>query len=179
MLRATTIVHRIRLMAASTNLFWLDAEMTGLNYQGKDQIMEIACLVTDDKLNIIHEGPEMIFNISETLLESMDEWCTKTHGESGLTAKCKKSTMTIEEGDQIVSEFIKQYCPNAPLAGNSVHMDACFMRKEMPLSMNGLSYRIVDVSSVKELCKRWYPNVYNDAPSKDSKVYSQFCQLQS
>ena len=82
-----------------------------------------------------------------------------------------ESTISIEEGDQLVSEFILENCPNVPLAGNSVHMDANFMRKEMPMTMKALSYRIVDVSSVKEICRRWYPKVFQNAPSKNSQVF--------
>ena len=74
---------------ASGRLFWLDAEMTGLDYMGKDRIMEIACIVTDKDLKVVKEGPEFVFKIPDNLLDTMDEWCTKTHGESGLTKKCR------------------------------------------------------------------------------------------
>lgn len=136
----------------------------------------VVTLDTDGNLNIVQEGPELIFHISDGLLDTMDEWCTRTHGESGLTEKCRKSQLTIEQGDEIVSEFIQKHCPNMPLAGNSVHMDACFMRKEMPKSMKSLSYRIVDVSSIKELSKRWYPDLHKAQPSKISKV-TKFCNF--
>merc|ERR1712130_190248 len=159
-----------RVAKMSTNLFWLDAEMTGLNYAGEDRIMEIACIVTDKELNVLVHGPELVFHLPDDLLQSMDEWCTKTHGKSGLTDKCRESKLSIAEGDQLVAQFIEQHCAGAPLAGNSVHMDKCFMMKEMPLTCQQLSYRIVDVSSVKEICRRWYPGVFNAAPSKISKT---------
>ena len=103
--------------------------MTGLDFMGKDKIMEFASVVTDGALNVIKQGPEFIVHIDETDLAKMDEWCTRTHGQTGLTEKCRKSKETIEAWDVKVAEFIRENCPKAPIAGNSVHMDLNFMRK--------------------------------------------------
>ena len=89
MLRLAKTSFRKMSKIPSGRLFWLDAEMTGLDYMGKDRIMEIACIVTDKDLNVLKEGPEIVFKIPDSLLDTMDEWCTKTHGESGLTKKCR------------------------------------------------------------------------------------------
>ncbi|CAG5081205.1 Oidioi.mRNA.OKI2018_I69.PAR.g9812.t1.cds [Oikopleura dioica] len=140
-------------------IFWLDAEMTGLDVLGKDSIMEIACVVTDGELNVVAEGPELVFAMTNKQLKKMGPWCRKTHGESGLTQKCKDSDLTHEEGDEILADFIRKNCPKAPLAGNSVHADRQFMCKELPKSVKELHYRIIDVSSIKELAKRWYPGL--------------------
>ena len=106
-----------------------------------DKIMEFASVVTDGQFNLIKEGPEFVVRISEDELSSMDEWCTRTHGQTGLTEKCRNSKIKISDCDKEVAEFIKQNCPKAPIAGNSVHMDLNFMRKEMPLSTKELHYR--------------------------------------
>jgi len=147
-------------MTKTARLFWVDCEMTGLDFMGKDKIMEFASVVTDGALNVIKQGPEFIVHIDETDLAKMDEWCTRTHGQTGLTEKCRKSKETINAWDVKVAEFIRENCPKAPIAGNSVHMDLNFMRKEMPLSTGELHYRIVDVSTVKELAMRLNPAVH-------------------
>ena len=151
-------------------IFWVDCEMTGLDYMGKgnrsydirtskfefqvvtlfillfillfsDKIMEFASVVTDGQFNLIKEGPEFVVHISEDELSAMDEWCTRTHGQTGLTEKCRNSKIKISDSDKQVADFIKENCPRAPIAGNSVHMDLNFMRKEMPLSTKELHYR--------------------------------------
>ena len=112
-----------------SRLFWVDCEMTGLDYMGKDKIMEFASVVTDGDLNVIKEGPEFVVHISDADLGAMDEWCTRTHGQTGLTEKCRNSKDTISQWDEKVAQFIRDNCPKAPIAGNSVHMDLNFMRK--------------------------------------------------
>ena len=134
--------------------------------QPLDKIMEFASVVTDGEFNLIKEGPEFVVHISENDLLAMDEWCTRTHGQvfkfsfligptgasdwlnlktvngqTGLTEKCRKSQIKISDCDKEVADFIKENCPRAPIAGNSVHMDLNFMRKEMPLSTKELHYR--------------------------------------
>ena len=103
--------------------------MTGLDFMGKDKIMEFASVVTDGELNVIKEGPEFIVHIDDVNLGLMDEWCTRTHSQTGLTEKCRQSKETIQAWDVKVAEFIREHCPRAPIAGNSVHMDLNFMRK--------------------------------------------------
>lgn len=149
-------------------LIWIDCEMTGLNAK-TDRIIEIATIVTDSDLNIVAEGPEIAVKRPKALLDAMDEWNTKHHTQSGLVDRVLNSDIDIETADKLTSEFIAQYAePHAaPLCGNSVWQDRRFIDLEMPLTSQHLHYRNVDVSSIKELARRWYPNL---APfKKDSR----------
>nr|CAH7747303.1 unnamed protein product [Callosobruchus chinensis] len=142
--------------------------MTGLDID-KDQIMEIACMVTDSNLNIVAEGPDIIINHTQCTLSQMGEWCTKQHGKSGLTQRCLDSNITLVQAEQSILDFVKEHSAEnaSALAGNSVYMDRLFLRKYMPKVDNYLHYRIIDVSTVKELCRRWNPEVYKNAPKKE------------
>ncbi|PAA50874.1 hypothetical protein BOX15_Mlig017627g3, partial [Macrostomum lignano] len=154
------------LMSSSMqNIVWVDLEMTGLNLD-RDKIMEMACLVTDKDLNVLAEAPTMVLHIESNLLNSMDKWCTEHHGKSGLTERCRASRTSLSEAQSAMLDFVRQYTVRGacPLAGNSIHVDAAFLRKYMPDFMAQLHYRIIDVSTVKELCKRWYPGL--QAPAK-------------
>ncbi|KAJ3307338.1 Oligoribonuclease, mitochondrial [Blyttiomyces sp. JEL0837] len=159
-------------MASSPpSLVWIDLEMTGLDL-AKDHIMEIACIITDGDLNVVEEGPDLIIHLDKPELDSMNEWCIEHHGKSGLTASCLASTRTLQSVEQEVLAFIKKHIPKANvgvLAGNSVHMDKEFLRKEMPDLLGHLHYRLVDVSTVKELVRRWSPEAYANAPIKLGK----------
>nr|XP_058940757.1 oligoribonuclease, mitochondrial-like [Pocillopora verrucosa] len=148
-------------------LVWVDLEMTGLDID-ECHIIEMACLITDENLNIVAEAPDLVIHQPNSVLEAMDEWCVKHHGESGLTAAVKASKTSLSEAQQIFLEFIKKHTPakQCALAGNSVHWDKKFLDKYMPKFMNHLHYRIVDVSTVKELCRRWYPEIYQQVPKK-------------
>jgi len=130
--------------------------------------LEIACLVTDEELNIVAEGPNLIIRQSDEVLDSMDEWCKTQHGKSGLTKASKESQTSLKAAEMKTLSFVKQYTPPGvcPLAGNSVHEDKKFLDKYMPDLMNHLHFRIIDVSTIKELCKRWYPEEYKKAPMK-------------
>ncbi|CAO3648549.1 unnamed protein product [Cunninghamella blakesleeana] len=142
--------------------------MTGLNII-TDHIIEIALLITDGDLNIIAEGPELIIHQPKSVMDNMNEWCIDHHGKSGLTKAVLESTITIEEAEKQVLEFVKKHIPKAriaPLGGNSVHADKRFLEKEMPQLIEHLHYRIIDVSTVKELTKRWYPDVFNGLVKK-------------
>ena len=138
-------------------MVWVDLEMTGLDLD-KDEIIEMACIVTDKNLNIVAESPELVINVREELLNGMDEWCTRTHTESGLVEQVKESKIRIQEEDEMMSEFLrKANVPKGvcPIAGNSVHMDKRFIDKYMKKFSAHLHYRIVDVSTIKEMAKRW------------------------
>lgn len=149
------------------NLVWIDLEMTGLDVE-KDRILEIACIVTDSKLNIIAKGPNIIINEPDVVLAGMNSWCKDHHSKSGLIEAVKKSTYSVDQAERDVLDFVKKYCPErkCPMAGNSIYMDRLFIMKYMPTLNEYLHYRVIDVSTVKELCKRWNQNVYNSSPPK-------------
>ena len=149
------------------NLVWVDCEMTGLDTKIHD-ICEIAVLITDKDLNVIAEGPEIVIHLNETQLSRMSEWCVEHHGNSGLTKQIKDSKIDMETAEKQVLDFIKRYVPEkkAPLCGNSIHADKKFITKNMPKFAEYLHYRIIDVSTIKELCRRWYPKILENAPKK-------------
>lgn len=150
-----------------SNLVWVDCEMTGLD-PNKDHLLEIAVIVTDKDLNVLAEGPNLVIHQPDEILNSMGEWCTEHHGESGLTEKVQKSPLSLKECENQVIEFVQEWTPKGkcPLAGNSVGQDGKFLEKYMPNFMAHLHYRIVDVSTVKELVKRWYPGDFSRVPKK-------------
>ncbi|XP_019731797.1 small fragment nuclease isoform X4 [Hippocampus comes] len=130
------------------------SRMTGLDIEN-DMIMEMACIITDSNLNILAEGPNLIIAQSNEILESMSKWCTEHHGKSGLTEAVRQSKITLEQAEYEFLSFVRQHTPpgQCPLAGNSVHADKRFLDKYMPQFMNHLHYRIIDVSTIKELCR--------------------------
>jgi oligoribonuclease len=153
--------------AKADRLVWMDLEMTGLN-PDKERIIEIAVLVTDGQLEIVAEGPDLVVSQPDTLLDAMDDWNRTHHGESGLIERVKKSKLSEAEAEQQVLTFLAEHCKpgSCPLAGNSVHQDRRFLSRYMSALSSFLHYRIVDVSSVKELTRRWYPEIYEKRPTK-------------
>ena len=141
-------------------MVWIDLEMTGLNIE-TESIIEIATIITDGELNTIAVGPNLAISVSEELLEGMDEWNTTHHTESGLVERVRSEGVSLEEASRQTCEFISQYIEpgRAPLCGNSIHTDRTFLAKEMPQVLDLLHYRIIDVSTIKELANRWYPEV--------------------
>ena len=141
------------------NLVWLDLEMTGLDPE-KDQILEMATLVTNNNLEVIGVGPHFIIHHAEDVLQSMDEWNRTQHTKSGLWAQVLVSTTTLHEAEEQTLAFLMQYCKpkDAPLCGNSVFQDKAFLKKYMKNLEQFFHYRIIDVSSIKELVRRWYQN---------------------
>ena len=139
-------------------LVWIDLEMTGLDPE-KERIIEVATLVTDAELNVVAEGPVIAVRQPDGLLEAMDEWCTRTHGESGLTARVKASTVDTAEAERRTLEFLREHVApgTSPMCGNSVHQDRRFMEREMPELLAFFHYRNLDVSTLKELARRWNP----------------------
>ena len=146
-------------MQDERNLAWLDLEMTGLEPE-KDTILEIATIVTDSELNVLAEGPVMAIHQTDLILDSMDPWCVEQHGKSGLTDRCRRSTVTLAEAQARSVEFIAKWCPEkkAPLCGNTIGQDRRFLVKYMPVLHDFFHYRSIDVSTVKELVARWYPS---------------------
>ncbi|CAG9562393.1 unnamed protein product [Danaus chrysippus] len=148
-------------------IVWVDLEMTGLNIE-KDHILEIACLVTDEHLNIVGTGPNIIIHQDDEVLNNMNQWCVTQHGESGLTEASRKSQISLTKAENEILNFVKSHAPEklCPLGGNSVYMDRLFLRKYMPKLNDYLHYRIIDVSTIKELAKRWFPKEYSRIPTK-------------
>ncbi|KZT01462.1 ribonuclease H-like protein [Laetiporus sulphureus 93-53] len=153
--------ERLPLTFGSGPMVWIDCEMTGLNPR-TDKILEIAVLITNGNLELVDDGIEFVIRTEKEVLDRMDEWCTNQHGKSGLTAACLESPYTKEHVAKQVLAYIRKWIPDPQtgvLAGNSVHADRSFLVEEMPEITDWLHYRIVDVSSIKELCRRWYPNM--------------------
>jgi oligoribonuclease len=149
-------------------LAWIDLEMTGLD-PAQHVIVEIASLVTDDDLQIVAEGPDLVVHATANQLESMDEFVTAMHTRSGLLEAIATSTLTLEEAGAQTLAFLRSHVPEArtvPLAGNSIGTDRRFLATQLPAIEDYLHYRSVDVSTVKELCRRWYPDVFKAAPEK-------------
>jgi len=140
-------------------MVWIDLEMTGLNLDS-ESIIEIATIVTDGELNITAMGPNLAIKVSEELLGNMDEWNTTHHTASGLVDRIRSEGVSLEEAIKQTCAFLKENIDTgaSPLCGNSIHTDRAFLAKEMPEILDLLHYRIVDVSSIKELSNRWYPN---------------------
>ncbi|XP_052872692.1 oligoribonuclease, mitochondrial [Anopheles cruzii] len=149
------------------NLVWMDLEMTGLDIT-RDRILEIACIITDNDLNVVAKGPNFVLHQPESVLEKMNDWCKTMHKQTGLIDAVKASSITLEYAEAETLDFVKKYCPEkrCPLAGNSIYMDRLFINKYMPQLNEYLHYRVVDVSTMKELCKRWNAEIYSKAPPK-------------
>ncbi len=145
-------------MAKSENLVWMDLEMSGLDPE-LDVILEIATIITDAHLEVIEEGPSLVISQPESVIESMDEWNTTHHGDSGLIDRVLESELTLREAEEQTLAFIQRHTEEAkaPLCGNTIGQDRRFLYKYMPELSSWLHYRNVDVSSIKELVARWYP----------------------
>jgi oligoribonuclease len=149
-------------------LVWIDCEMTGLDLQ-RDALIEIAVLVTDGELNILGEGVDVVIHADETALAGMPDVVREMHAHSGLTEEVRRSTVQLAEAEQLVLAYVREHVPEprtAPLAGNSIATDRGFLTRDMPELDAHLHYRMVDVSSIKELCRRWYPRVFYAKPEK-------------
>ncbi len=148
-------------MAQDQNaLVWLDMEMTGL-FPDTDRIIELAMVVTDSQLNVIAEAPVWVVHQSDSVLDGMDEWNRTTHGRSGLTEKVKAATTDEAAIEAVALEFLKLHVPRmaSPMCGNSICQDRRFMARYMPVLEDWFHYRNLDVSTLKELCKRWKPEL--------------------
>lgn len=148
----------------ANRLVWMDLEMTGLDPE-VDTILEIATIITDKELNIVAEGPNIVVHQSESVLESMNDWCKVHHGKSGLTERVRKSEVSLEQAEQMTLDFIRAHVPErvSPLCGNSIHQDRRFLVRYMPSLESYMHYRNIDVSTIKELASRWYPQVSQPA----------------
>ena len=155
-------------MTVSDRLVWVDCEMTGLDLRS-DALIEIAAIVTDGDLNILGDGVDVVIHADDEALSGMPPVVAAMHEKSGLTEIVRASTITVPEAQTRVLDYIREHVPEprtAPLAGNSIATDRGFLTRDMPDLDNHLHYRMIDVSSIKELCRRWYPRIYFAQPEK-------------
>ncbi|WP_433531766.1 oligoribonuclease [Micromonospora sp. CA-263727] len=149
-------------------LVWIDCEMTGLDLRG-DKLIEVAALVTDPDLNVLGEGVDVVIHADDAALAAMPEIVRTMHAKSGLTDEVRRSTVTLAEAEDLVLDYVTRHVKDprtAPLCGNSIATDRGFIARDMPRLDAHLHYRMIDVSSIKELCRRWYPRVYFGQPQK-------------
>uniref|UniRef100_A0A0A1X7D4 Probable oligoribonuclease n=1 Tax=Zeugodacus cucurbitae TaxID=28588 RepID=A0A0A1X7D4_ZEUCU len=156
-----------KLLADKSAIVWMDLEMTGLN-SISDKIIEVACLITDKDLNILTEGLSFAVNHPKEVFEQMNEWCIKQHNESGLVQRCLESDITHDRAETLLLDYLQKHVPKGkcPLAGNSIYMDRLFLRHHMSSVDDYLHYRVIDISSIKELCRRWRSDLMQSAPEK-------------
>ncbi|MFC0005708.1 oligoribonuclease [Micromonospora siamensis] len=149
-------------------LVWIDCEMTGLDL-GRDALIEVAALVTDPDLNVLGDGVDVVIHADEAALAGMPEIVATMHAKSGLTEEVRRSTVTLAEAEDMVLDYVTAHVKDprtAPLCGNSIATDRGFITRDMPRLDAHLHYRMIDVSSIKELTRRWYPRVYFGQPQK-------------
>ena len=149
-------------------IVWIDCEMTGLDLQA-DALVEVAAVVTDSELNVLGDGVDVVIRPEPAALDQMNDFVRQMHTTSGLLDELDSGT-TLEEAQQTVLDYVRTWVPEpgrAPLAGNSVGTDRAFLDRDMPELAGHLHYRIIDVSSIKELSRRWYPRAYFQAPEKN------------
>ncbi|MCX6468104.1 oligoribonuclease [Williamsia herbipolensis] len=149
-------------------LVWIDCEMTGLRLES-DKLIEIAALVTDSDLNILGDGVDVVIHADDADLDAMPDVVKKMHAASGLTDEVRASTVTVPEAEKMVLDYVRKHVTSsgaAPLAGNSIATDRGFIARDMTALDTYLHYRMIDVSSIKELARRWYPRIYFGQPEK-------------
>lgn len=158
-------------MKSDNNLIWIDLEMTGLEPK-MHKIIEIATVVTDSQLNILAKGPVIAIQTEQVELDKMDQWCVTHHGNSGLTKRVQDSVISMQEAQQQTIAFLREFVPagKSPMCGNSICQDRRFMVEQMPELEAFFHYRNLDVSTLKELAKRWSPEVYSSLNKQGSHL---------
>jgi oligoribonuclease len=149
-------------------MVWIDCEMTGLDLS-RDALIEVAALVTDAELNVLGDGVDVVIHASDEVLDGMSGVVREMHAKSGLTDEVRKSTVTLSEAEDMIMAYVTEFAPSpgsAPLCGNSIATDRGFLARDMPRLDGHLHYRMIDVSSIKELTRRWYPRTYYGQPPK-------------
>ncbi|MEY3970495.1 MAG: Oligoribonuclease [Pseudomonadota bacterium] len=164
---ATTANAVATIRPSDDHLIWVDMEMSGLDPES-NRILEVAVVVTDGQLNVVAQGPVLVIHQTDEHMATMDAWNQGTHGRSGLTEKVKQSTLTEAQGEVQIVEFLKTVVPagKSPMCGNTIHQDRRFMARYMPTLEAYFHYRNLDVSTIKELCRRWRPEVYKGFEKK-------------
>ncbi|PRP93638.1 oligoribonuclease [Enhygromyxa salina] len=152
-------------------LIWIDMEMTGLD-PDIEKVLEIATLITNGDLEVIAEGPELVIHQPDEVLDAMGEWCREHHGASGLTDQSRRSTIDVHEAERQTLAFIQTHCHpgQSPLCGNTIGQDRRFLVRHMPAIDRFLHYRSVDVTTLKELCQRWYPELPGIAKTESHRA---------
>jgi len=155
-------------MSRRNNLIWIDLEMSGLDVD-RDLILEIAVVVTDEALEVVAEGPNIAIHQADEVLDNMDEWNTTHHGDSGLTERVRQSQVNEAEAERQVLEFLQQHAVihRSPMCGNSVHHDRLFLRRFMPELTAFFHYRNLDISTLKELVRRWRPELWKQRQDRE------------
>ncbi len=158
-------------MAKADNLIWIDLEMTGLN-PDQDRILEVATIVTDSQLNEIAQGPVLAIHQSDDVLDTMNDWCQKTHAQTGLTERVRKSSVSEQEAEKQTLDFLRQYSEEgaSPMCGNSIGQDRRFIFRHMPELYSFFHYRNIDVSTLKELARRWKPELLDNFTKKGTHL---------
>ena len=154
--------------SADNRLVWIDLEMTGLDVE-RHRIVELAVLVTDARLDVLADGLDLVIHQPPEVLAEMDDFVRRMHTKSGLLSEIERSSLTLDEAGKQAVEYIAQFVPEAgtaPMCGNSIGVDRRFLDRYLPDLDGYLHYRSIDVSSLKELCRRWYPDVYKKRPGK-------------
>ena len=164
---ATTANAVATIRPSDDHLIWVDMEMSGLDPES-NRILEVAVVVTDGQLNVVAQGPVLVIHQTDEHMATMDAWNQGTHGRSGLTEKVKQSTLIEAQGAVQILEFLKTVVPagKSPMCGNTIHQDRRFMARYMPTLEAYFHYRNLDVSTIKELCRRWRPEVYKGFEKK-------------
>ena len=160
--------RRIASAIVAEHLVWIDCEMTGLDLR-RDALIEVAVLVTDADLNPVDAGLDVVIHVADDVLDAMIPYVLQMHASSGLTEQVRRATTTLGEAEKTVLDYVRRHVPEpktSPLCGNSIATDRGFLARDMPALDAYLHYRMIDVSSIKELAKRWYPKVYQSQPQK-------------
>jgi oligoribonuclease len=164
----STVTSAYSLRRVNDRLVWIDCEMTGLDL-ARDALIEIAVLVTESDLTLVEDGLDVIIHVDDAVLGSMVPFVKNMHDSSGLTESVRTATTTLGAAETMVLDYVKSHVPEpktAPLCGNSIATDRGFLARDMPALDAHLHYRMIDVSSIKELAKRWYPRIYQGQPQK-------------
>ena len=164
----STVINAVTTIRPSDDhLVWVDMEMSGLDPEA-NRILEVAVVVTDGQLNVVAQGPVLVIHQTDEHMATMDAWNQGTHGRSGLTEKVKQSTLTEAQAEDQLLAFLKTVVPagKSPMCGNTIHQDRRFMARYMPALEAYFHYRNLDVSTIKELCRRWRPEVYKGFEKK-------------
>ncbi|KAK2582962.1 hypothetical protein KPH14_009018 [Odynerus spinipes] len=153
--------------SADNHIVWIDMEMTGLDIE-TCHILEITCLITNSDLKIISDTLNIVINQPNSILNNMHGWCKEQHTKTKLIDDVRNSKISLKDAEQTVLKYLQDHVPQGkcPLAGNTIYMDRLFLCKYMPLVNDYLHYRIIDISTIKELVRRWNPQIYDSAPPK-------------